>query len=131
MGSPWVTPKIKNNFFSETTKSDHKLSKTFYFIKIYFFVWVINVFLSVFIGLIPIFSELLDCKREVSYINWILSVSISLKIRKKNKVGVVLMQNLGQIRGNVCKNKKKRNIFCMRNTFRSEQGPSTNNFPHT
>ena len=33
-------------FLTEMTKADHKLSKTFYFIKIsYFFDWVINVFL--------------------------------------------------------------------------------------
>ena len=32
-GSVWAAPKMKN-FFSEITKVDHQLSKTFYFIKI-------------------------------------------------------------------------------------------------
>ena len=34
MWSPWATPKTKTLFSSEIRKSDHKLSKTFYFIKI-------------------------------------------------------------------------------------------------
>ena len=34
MGSPWATPKTKNNFFSEIIKADPKLSKPFYFNKI-------------------------------------------------------------------------------------------------
>ena len=34
MGSPWATTKIKNNFFSEITEPDPKLSKPFYFNKI-------------------------------------------------------------------------------------------------
>ena len=47
MGSPWVMPKTKF-IFAEITKSDNKLSKTFYFIKIsyvltevlfFYFVW--------------------------------------------------------------------------------------------
>ena len=33
-GSLWATSKIKNNFFKEIIKPDHKLSETFYFIKI-------------------------------------------------------------------------------------------------
>ena len=33
MGSPWVTPKTKNNLFSEIIKPDPKLSKPFYFNK--------------------------------------------------------------------------------------------------
>ena len=37
MGSPWATPKTKNNFFVEITKPDHKLSKTFCFLKYYMF----------------------------------------------------------------------------------------------
>ena len=35
MGFPWTTPKTKNFFFfEEITKTDHKLSKTIYFLKI-------------------------------------------------------------------------------------------------
>ena len=34
MGSPWATPKAKKIFFFRNNKPDHKLSKTFYFIKI-------------------------------------------------------------------------------------------------
>ena len=34
MESPWATPKTKNNFFSEITKADSKLSRPFYFNKI-------------------------------------------------------------------------------------------------
>ena len=34
MGSPWAMSKTKNNFFAEITTPDHKLSKTFYFVKI-------------------------------------------------------------------------------------------------
>ena len=30
----WTTPKMKKKIFAEITKADHKLSKTFYFIKI-------------------------------------------------------------------------------------------------
>ena len=29
-----ATPKTKNNFFAQITKPDHKLAKTFYFLKI-------------------------------------------------------------------------------------------------
>ena len=32
-GSLWATPKTKNIFFTEITKPNQKLSKTFYFIK--------------------------------------------------------------------------------------------------
>ena len=41
------TGHTQNNqkFFAEMTKAHHKLSKTFYFIKISYFDWVMNVFL--------------------------------------------------------------------------------------
>ena len=44
-GSVRATPKTNRIFFSEMTKADHELSKTFYFIKISCFDWVMNVFL--------------------------------------------------------------------------------------
>ena len=37
MGSLWATPKTKNIFFAGIIRPDHKLSKTFYFIKISYF----------------------------------------------------------------------------------------------
>ena len=50
-GSVWVTSKTNNFFFVEMTNADHKLSKTFYFIKISYILielWMFFYFLVFF-----------------------------------------------------------------------------------
>ena len=44
-GTAWPTPKMQSSFFCRNNKADHKLSKTFYFIKISYVLTELWIFL--------------------------------------------------------------------------------------